>query len=87
MAVLKSIAHRYVMADPQRQDLQTRQRDLLAELVGALLDAGADALDRGFAERFRAADSDAQRLRVVVDQVALFTDAQAVTRHRRILGR
>ena len=86
VAVLKSIAHRYVMAAPQRQELQTRQRDLLAELVGALLAAGPDALDRGFAELFRAADSDARRMRVVIDQVALFTDAQAVTRHRRIVG-
>ena len=86
VAVLKSIAHRYVMADPQRQELQTRQRDLLTELVGALLAAGPDALDRGFAELFRAADSDARRMRVVIDQVALFTDAQAITRHRRIVG-
>ena len=86
VAVLKSIAHRYVMADPDRQLLQERQRELLTELVEALLAAGADALDRGFAEHFREAGSDDGRMRVVVDQVALFTDAQATARHRRLVG-
>jgi dGTPase len=86
VAVLKSIAHRYVMADPDRQLLQERQRELLTELVEALLAVGADALDRGFAEHFREAGSDDSRMRVVVDQVALFTDAQATARHRRLVG-
>ena len=75
VAVLKSIAHRYVMADPQRQELQNRQRNLLAELVGALFAAGADALDRGFAELFRDADSD--------DGTAAGGDRPGVAVHRR----
>ncbi len=86
VAVLKSIAHRYVMADPIRQELQHQQRLLLAELVGALLDHGGAELDQPFTALFSAAESDAARLRVVIDQVALFTDAQAVARHRRLVG-
>ncbi len=83
VAVLKSIAHLYVMQDPVRQELQNQQRRLLAELVGRLLEVGAPALDPGFAVLFVAADTEAERLRVVVDQVSLLTDAQAFARHRR----
>ena len=52
-----------------------RQRELLAELVEALVDRGPDALDRPFADDWAAAADDAGRLRVVVDQVASLTDA------------
>ncbi|MEO5833810.1 MAG: deoxyguanosinetriphosphate triphosphohydrolase [Nakamurella sp.] len=83
VAVLKSIAHLYVMQDPVRQELQNQQRRLLVELVLRLVEIGRPALDPGFAEMFAAADSDDQRLRVVVDQVSLLTDAQALARHRR----
>ena len=40
VAVLKSIAHLYVMQDPVRQELQNQQRRLLAELVEALCRRG-----------------------------------------------
>jgi dGTPase len=83
VAVLKAIAHRYVMADPLRQQLQVRQRTMLRELVEALLERSGQGLDAPFARLLADAESDFERLRVVVDQVALFTDAQAVARHRR----
>lgn len=83
VAVLKAIAVRYVMADPERVALQQAERGLLAELVPALFDHGDAALDPPFAEHFREADGDDARLRVVLDQVSLLTDAQAVARHRR----
>lgn len=83
VAVLKSIAHRYVMADPRRQQLQDGQRQMLAELVHAMSDLGVAALDPVFQPAYQAADSDADRLRVIVDQVSLCTDGQAIARHRR----
>ena len=46
IAVLKGIAAHYVMRAEDRVDLMARQRELLAELVEALLDRGPDALDR-----------------------------------------
>ncbi|AZI58242.1 deoxyguanosinetriphosphate triphosphohydrolase [Nakamurella antarctica] len=85
VAVLKAIAQRYVMQDPVRHDIQNEQRRMLLELVGALLDCGAEQLDRVFAASYREADDDASRLRVVIDQVSLLTDEQALTRHRRLL--
>ncbi|WP_214401706.1 deoxyguanosinetriphosphate triphosphohydrolase [Pseudonocardia lacus] len=81
VALLKAVALRYVMADPQRLAMQARQRALLAELAESLLVKAPDALDPVFADDWRDAPDDAARRRVVVDQVAVLTDQQAVARH------
>ncbi|MBQ6639943.1 MAG: deoxyguanosinetriphosphate triphosphohydrolase, partial [Saccharopolyspora sp.] len=57
--------------------------ELLAELVPALADRAPEALDPAFAPAWRAAAGDAAGLRVVLDQVASLTDAQAVSWHAR----
>ena len=86
VALLKAVALRYVMSDPDRLAMQARQREQLHELGSALLAKAPDALDPVFAEDWRAAPDDSARLRVVVDQVAILTDQQAVARHRALLG-
>lgn len=83
VAVLKAIAFHYVMNDPHHQARKRRQQEVLAELVAALADRGEHALDPVFAGFHRAAGDDAARLRVVVDQVSLLTDAEAETWHAR----
>lgn len=85
IAVLKAVAVHYVMRSDDRRRLQQRQRELLAELVTVLVDRGDDALDRPFADDWRAAPDDAARLRVVIDQVASLTDVTAVAWHTRLL--
>jgi dGTPase len=62
-----------------------RQRELLTELVAALLDRGADALEAPFAHDWAEAADDSARLRVVVDQVASLTDVTAVSWHTRLV--
>ncbi len=86
VAVLKAVALRYVMADPMRRAIQQREQEMLADLVQVTADRGADALDPGFVPAYELAPDDAGRLRVVLDQVSLLTDAQAIARHRRLLG-
>ena len=86
VAVLKAIALRYVMTDPIRMAIQVGQQELLTQLVLALADRGAAALDPLFAQYYLYASDDAGRLRAVLDQVSLLTDAQAVARHRRLSG-
>ncbi|MDX3663977.1 deoxyguanosinetriphosphate triphosphohydrolase [Streptomyces sp. ID05-26A] len=81
VALLKAMAVRYVMSDPARLAMQATQRDLITDLVGRLLERPT-LLDPAFRPVFAAASSYAARLRVVVDQVALLTDAQAVAWHR-----
>ena len=85
VAVLKAVAARYVMADPVRLDIQLREQRLLTVLVLALVEEGSPALDPMFVPAFEQADGDTERLRVVLDQVSLLTDAQAVTRYRRLV--
>ncbi|GAA1333417.1 deoxyguanosinetriphosphate triphosphohydrolase [Saccharothrix algeriensis] len=80
VALLKAVAVRYVMSDPQRLAAQARQRELIAGLGHRLLAGAPAALDPAFRPAWQAAGDDAARLRVVVDQVASLTDAQAVAR-------
>ncbi len=79
-ALLKAVAARYVMARAETAALQARQREVLTELVAALLER-PDALDRLHAPRWVAAADDAARRRVVLDQVAGLTDTSAVSWH------
>lgn len=84
IGILKGIAAHYVMQADERVSLMERQRSLLTELVGLMAARGADALDPVFAQDWTAADDDATRRRVVVDQVASLTDASAVARHAEL---
>jgi len=86
VALLKAVAVRYVMSDKVRLAMQTRQREWLAELVVVLTDRGADALEPAFVPAWHRAADDAERLRVVIDQVASLTDAQAVSWHRALVS-
>ena len=86
VALLKAVAVRYVMADPDRLAMQARQRALLAELGAALLAKAPDALDPALASDWAAAADDAERMRVVVDQISLLTDQQAIARHAAVVG-
>jgi dGTPase len=86
VAVLKAVALRYVMSDPQRLQLQHHQRELLAELVSELVARAPDELGPAPRAQWESAADDAGRLRAVVDQVALLTDAQADGWHRRLVG-
>ncbi len=87
ITVLKGIAAEWVMRAADRVTLMRHQREVVAELVAALLDRGPDALEPAFRDDHARAGSDAQRLRVVVDQVASLTDASAVTWHDRLVRR
>jgi dGTPase len=84
-ALLKGIALRYVMRRPGAGPWYERQREILAELVAALVRRAPDALDPVFAPLWRAAPDDAARLRVVIDQVASLTDPAALAFYRRLV--
>ncbi|MEU7815012.1 deoxyguanosinetriphosphate triphosphohydrolase family protein [Pseudonocardia sp. NPDC049154] len=84
VALLKAVALRYVMSDPDRLRMQARQRELLKELGEALLAGAPGTLDPVRAGEWAAAGDDTARLRVVVDQIAVLTDAGALAWHRRL---
>jgi dGTPase len=61
------------------------QRELMAELFEALWSLGADGLDPSFVEDWQVAGDDNARRRVIVDQVASYTDARAINRHAELV--
>jgi dGTPase len=81
VALLKAAALHWVMSDPDRLAMQARQRELVADLVAVLSRQAPDALEPAFRPVWQDATDDAHRLRVIVDQVAALTDAQAVNWH------
>jgi dGTPase len=81
VALLKALALRYVMSDPRRLAMQDGQRQMLAELVEVLSRRAPEALDPLFHPSWDEAGDEAARLRVVIDQIAALTDAQAHAWH------
>ena len=74
VAVLKAVANLWVMQREGAEDVYSRQRQVIHELVAAIRLRAPDVLDPVFRAAWDAADDDAARLRVVVDQVASLTD-------------
>ena len=84
VALLKSVAVRYVMRRPGAARTHQQQRELLTEVVWALMLRGGRALEPWLAEEWERADSDSARLRVVLDQVASLTDVSIRQWHARL---
>lgn len=86
VSVMKAVAVRYVMNREGADEVYAAQRALLAELVDALVADDGRSLESWIAPDYAAADSDAARLRVIIDQVASLTDTTAVEWHRELTG-
>lgn len=82
--VLKGMAVAYVMAPREQQPLYASQREIIEDLVAMLLDKGPMALEATFANDWHEATNDAERLRVIIDQVASLTDVSAYAWHRQL---
>jgi dGTPase len=86
IAVLKGIVAAYVMSSDSRQPIYAEQRALLTSLADELYRLGEGALEVALAADWRAATSDAERKRVVVDQIASLTDQSAISWGNGLLG-
>ncbi|CAB4578131.1 unannotated protein [freshwater metagenome] len=84
VAVLKTLAVAYVMQRAAMAKQYAQQRELLAELFTALKQQAPTALDAIHQEAFSVANSDSERTRVIVDQIANLTDITAVQWHQRL---
>jgi dGTPase len=87
VALLKSMAGHYVINADDSQIRYADQQKLLTELVEAILQSAPTTLEGFFLQDWQQAQSDQQRLRVVIDQVASLTDPGAVALHNRLINR
>lgn len=85
VAVMKAVAVRYVMNRAGADEEYARQREVIRELVSALVMDGGRSLEPWLAPQYAAAQTDAERLRVIIDQVASLTDVSIVAWHRRLV--
>jgi dGTPase len=75
----------FVMQRDGAEQEYARQREIIAELVHALtLDEGR-SLELWLQPTFEAATSDAERFRVIIDQVASLTDVSVLHWHKRLV--
>ena len=85
VAVMKAITVRFVMYREGAEVMYTQQRELIGELVEALLAGDGRFLDPWLLQDFARATSDGERLRIVVDQVASLTDLSVVHWHELLV--
>lgn len=74
--LLKTVALRYVMSDPGHRRRQDRERERIHRLAQWLLSTAPGSLDPMLAADWRRARTDADQVRVVVDQIASYTESR-----------
>lgn len=84
VAALKALVAVQVMARPEAQRRYAEQREILETLVADVVLRAPEPLEPTFRPAWQQAADDAARLRVVIDQVASWTDLSALARFRAL---
>lgn len=86
IAIFKGLVSYYLMSTERRKTFYEWQRTLLTELADVLLASNGEYLDPYSTLAWAQAADDEQRHRVIVDQIAVFTDAAALKLHNALIG-
>ncbi|KAA0917184.1 deoxyguanosinetriphosphate triphosphohydrolase [Dietzia sp. ANT_WB102] len=76
VVMLKTMAVRYVMSDPGHRLRQDRQRDRIHRVAEFLAQSAPASLDPVLRPLWDSAPDDESRMRVIVDQIALYTESR-----------
>jgi dGTPase len=86
VALLKSMAGFYIIRAEKSQERYAKQQQVISELVDAVLAQAPASLESFFLQEWNKANTDKERLRVVIDQVASLTDVGAYALHEKLIG-
>src|SRR5699024_10603535 len=87
IAVLKGLAAAYVMSSASQQPVYEAQEEIIRDLYSRLWHTGTQYLSPLFSELWHSAADDDGRRRVVVDQIASYTDVTARRLHDLLFDR
>ena len=85
IAIFKGLASYFLMSLDERVGYYEDQRALLRELADVLLSSNGKHLDGYSLEAWNRATNDNEKRRVIVDQIAVLTDAAAVKMHEELV--
>lgn len=85
IAIFKGLASYFLMSLDERVGYYEDQRALLKELADVLLASNGKYLDGYSLEAWNRAKDDTQKHRVIVDQIAVLTDAAAIKMHEDLV--
>ncbi|NDC48281.1 MAG: deoxyguanosinetriphosphate triphosphohydrolase [Micrococcales bacterium] len=86
IAIFKGLVSYFLMSTEKRRPFYEWQRALLIELADVLLQSNGEYLDQYSALQWQKAGTEQEQRRVIVDQIAVFTDAAALKLHNALIG-